>query len=258
MTSTERFGYEWERYAAMDPNYEGQFRGWMHPLTPDDLIGKNVLDAGCGMGRNSYWMSRWGAAAVTAFDADIRSVRSTQHTLRDIPNSHISLHDIYAIPWKEEFDIVVSIGVIHHLIDPHAALAKLTHALKPGGLLHVWVYSKEGNEWILRFVDPIRRYGTSRLPIACTHALAYACSIPLWCFIKIVRGPNRYLSQLSRFSFRHIHSIVFDQLIPRVANYWSRDEVQSLVQDLPLERIKVLRPPNEMGWILQAYKRRDL
>ena len=83
MTSTERFGYEWNKYSHMDPIYESQFRNWIGKLTPNDFKDKNVLDAGCGMGRNSYWALKYGARYLTAFDADQRSVDATKNTLKD-------------------------------------------------------------------------------------------------------------------------------------------------------------------------------
>ena len=55
MSSQNRFGYEWDTYTWMSPNYERQFLNWTSPLQPGDWEGKQVLDVGCGMGRNTYW-----------------------------------------------------------------------------------------------------------------------------------------------------------------------------------------------------------
>lgn len=254
MASTDRFGYEWQRYSEMNPDHEGQFRGWVHPLTARDIAGKKVLDAGCGMGRNSYWMLRWGARELVAFDADVRSVASARRTLQHFANASVQQQDIYAIPWHDEFDIVFSIGVIHHLREPRTAIRKLVYALKKDGTLVIWVYSREGNEWIIRWINPIRTHITSRLPIALTYLLTYAFSVPLWLFVRIARGPTDYLAHVSRFSFHHLHGIVFDQLLPEVANYWSRTEVRALVDGLPLKDIRVVRSPHGAGWTLIAQK----
>ena len=70
MGSQDRFGFEWNKYSDLDPNYELQFRRWVNPLGPDDFKDKKVLDAGCGMGRNSYWSLKWGAEKLVAFDSD--------------------------------------------------------------------------------------------------------------------------------------------------------------------------------------------
>jgi SAM-dependent methyltransferase len=255
MSSQDRFGYEWDKYSWVAEDYEGQFRNWTNPLVPEEWKGKKVLDAGCGMGRNSYWPMKWGAASVTSFDFDERSVSRAKETLKDFPTASVFFKSIYDIEWKDEFDIAFSIGVIHHLKDPKLAVKNLVNALKPGGRLLIWVYGYEGNEWIVRYVDPVRIHVTSRLPLAAVHFLSYFCSVPLYVFVKTFRGPSDYLRQLSTFNFWHIHSIVFDQLIPDVANYWKKEEVAALVDGLSLEEVTVSPPPNNSGWILTAIKR---
>ncbi|MBM3272754.1 class I SAM-dependent methyltransferase [Candidatus Kaiserbacteria bacterium] len=254
MSSQHRFGYEWDTYAQMTPDYERQFRNWTNPLAPEDWKGKDVLDAGCGMGRNSYWPLKWGATSGTAFDYDERSVARAKETLKEFPNASVHFKSIFEIDWHEAFDIAYSIGVIHHLEDPKLALARMTEALRPGGTLLIWVYSYEGNEWIPRFVDPIRKGITSRLPVSLVHVLSYFCSVPLFLFVKVFRGPSAYLRQVSTFDFWHLHSIVFDQLIPDIAYYWKRSEVEALVEGLSLSDVHVDATPEGTGWILRATK----
>ena len=133
MSSQNRFGYEWDKYSWVDENYEGQFRNWTYPFTPEDWKGKRILDVGCGMGRNSFWPMKWGAAGGIAFDYDERSVARAKETLKDFPSSQVLFRSVYEIDWKDEFDIAFSIGVIHHLNDPKLAVKKMVTALKPGG-----------------------------------------------------------------------------------------------------------------------------
>lgn len=254
MSSSQRFGYEWNKYSWVTEDYERQFLNWTSPLTSSDWKGKRVLDAGCGMGRNSFWPMKWGASSLVAFDFDERSVSRAQETLKDFSTAQVQFKSIYDIAWENEFDIAFSIGVIHHLKDPKLALANMVTALKPGGTLLIWVYGYEGNEWIVRYVDPVRIHITSKLPLPLVHFLSYFCSIPLYAFIKIFKGPSKYFAQLATFNFWHVHSIVFDQLIPDVANYWKKEEVLSLVEGLSLSGVTVVPPPNNSGWILTGSK----
>jgi hypothetical protein len=121
------------------------------------------------------------------------------------------------------------------------------------------VYSYEGNEWIVRYVDPIRKHITSRLPLPILHILSYVCSIPLWVFIKCTGGTTPYLRQLKTFKLWHLHSIVFDQLLPPIANYWKREEVLALCSEAGISdgsrELSVSAPPNKMGWTLVAIKK---
>jgi len=255
MASESRFGYEWNTYHWMSPMYERQFKNWTHPLEPKDWVGVRFLDAGCGMGRNSYWPLKWGAASGVAFDNDERSVQRAHQTLASFTNKEVLKQSIYDSTWHNTFDIAFSIGVIHHLKRPQEAVANMVEGLKPGGLLHVWVYSYEGNEWIVRYVDPIRIHITSKLPVALVHFLSYLCSIPLYAYVKLKISRTPYMQQLANFDFWHIHSIVFDQLIPTIAHYWTKTEVERLAENLALEDVRVYPTPEGTGWILSARKR---
>ena len=254
MASEDRFGYEWDRYSDIYPDYEQQFLNWISPLGSEDFIGKDILDAGCGMGRNSYYALQYGAQSVMAFDADMRSVQAARKNLGDFSNSEILLMNIYDFNDENRYDLIFSIGVIHHLEDPKLALKNLIRALKPGGEILFWVYSYEGNEWIKKYISPIRERLLSRLPISSLHFITYFISIPLYYFIKIFPEANSYIAQISRFSFPHVHSIVFDQLLPKVANYWTKDQVLSMVENLDLSHISIQSPPNKMGWTLVGKK----
>jgi len=254
MSSSERFGFEWHKYSFLDPNYEFQFKNWIFPFKPEDFRGKKILDAGCGMGRNSYWVLKWGAGEVIAFDCDQRSLEAARNNLKQFNNAQVLFQNLYDINWQDEFDVVFSIGVIHHLEQPKLAIKKLLNALKPDGILIIWVYSFEGNEWIIRFISPIRKKITSKLSLPLVHLLSYFFSIPLWLFVKIFKGPSQYLKQLSEFKFWHVHSIVFDQLIPEVANYWTKEQALGLFSGFNYQEIKISHPPNNMGWTILIKK----
>jgi len=201
MSSEKRFGYEWHKYQEIDPNYEIQFLKWIYPLKPKDFKGKKILDAGCGMGRNSYWALKYGAKDLTAFDYDKRSVKAAVKNLASFKNARVEFKSIYEIDYKNQFDIVFCLGVIHHLANPHLAIKNLIQSIKPGGLILIWVYGYQGNVWIVKFVNPIRKNITSKLPLPLVHFFSYFLSLPLWFWVKIFKGPGLYLRQLSGFKF---------------------------------------------------------
>jgi SAM-dependent methyltransferase len=254
MASSERFGYEWDKYNEIEDVYEKQFRNWIFPLDETSFKDKEFMDVGCGMGRNSYWALRWGAKSCLALDLDDRSLNRTKSNLKDYANTRIIKLSAYDIEWKNRFDIVFSIGVIHHLSDPKKALMKMRDSLKVGGTMIVWVYSQEGNEWIKRYIDPLRIHIFSKLPLWLVHFLSGIFTVPLFIFARFNISNNKYLNQLSVFSFRHIRSIVFDQLIPSIANYWSYDEIIELFSDLNLKDIDIHMPPNRQGWTIIGTK----
>jgi ubiquinone/menaquinone biosynthesis C-methylase UbiE len=130
-------------------DYDDQFSShvWDHLMTgklamiesavmPD--IGKNaiMLDLGCGLGRQSGEMIRRGYK-VTGVDLSERLLRYAVEA--GVP---VLSGDALRLPFADEtFDVVYTIGVLHHLPDWNAQLAACaeTHrVLKPGGrfLIH--------------------------------------------------------------------------------------------------------------------------
>lgn len=254
MSGKGRFGYEWSIYSDIYPEHEKQFLNWIYPIDSNDFIDKDILDAGCGMGKNSYYSLKYGAKTVTSFDADKGSVKSALKNLLQFDNSKILLMDIYDFDQKNKYDIVFSIGVIHHLEHPKLALKNLIHALKPGGTAIFWVYSLEGNEWIKKYISPVRKKFLSRLPLSFLHTITYFVTIPFYLMIKTIRPINPYIEQISKFSFSHVRQIIFDQFLPVIANYWSKEEVLSLIEGLELKEVSVHSPPNKMGWTIIGKK----
>lgn len=245
--SPERFGYEWKEYSEILPIHREQFDRWSALLSPADWKGCEFLDVGCGMGRNSYWPLSYGARHGTAIDVDDRSLESARRTLAPYANAEVRKLSAYEIDYRDRFDIVFSIGVIHHLEFPDRAIASMAAAAKPGGKVLIWVYGRENNEWIVRFVDPIRKLVLCRLPIGLLHHLSVLPAAVLWLRLKLWKCRSPYMALLARMSFRQVRSIVFDQLLPRIAHYWSRAEVEALLARANLKDIRLLWV-NEMSW----------
>ncbi len=254
-SSAERFGYEWDIYDRMDPHrqqYEEQFLNWVWPLSARDFEGRVVLDAGCGMGRNSYWCAQWEAQEVVAFDNDERTVAAARRNLNRFSTVHVERRSIYDLPWENRFDIAMAIGVIHHLTYPQQAVAALHTAVKPGGQVILWVYSVVGYERLLSVLNPVRERVTSRLPASLLHRLAYVVSVPFYGWLMVGRPQRRYFQQLRQFSFRHVHSILFDQLLPRVPRYYDEAGARALMSGF--KDVTITVPPNGNGWIVRGVK----
>jgi SAM-dependent methyltransferase len=245
--SPDRFGYEWSRYSFLRPEYEVQFRNWTTPLKPSDWKGRFFLDVGCGMGRNSVWPMKYGAAGGVAVDVDKGSLSAATKNLKDYESVAVEECSAYDLPYKGEFDIVYSIGVIHHLEFPQRALSEMVKAAKPGGKVLIWVYGLENNEWIVRFFNPFRSAIFSRMPISLVHHLSLYPAVFLWLVLKLGFGRIKYFQFLSKAEFGNLRSIVFDQMLPKIANYWPADTVKGLMTGAGLKDVQ-LSWVNEMSW----------
>jgi SAM-dependent methyltransferase len=238
LDTSERFGWEWKRYRRFFPHYERQFKGWIAPLEAGFFRGKDVLDAGCGMGRNSFWAARHGARSVLAVDHAEPALASAREVLSGVPGTAVERCNLYELPHEAAFDLVFSIGVIHHLEHPRRALERLVRALRPGGTLLVWVYGRDGlGPWatFVRALLPILR----RLPPRVVHTLAYALSLPIWLGLRLPLRWSGYLADAREFPFAHLHKIVFDQLLPDIARYYGREELEALFAGLSLARTSI-------------------
>ncbi|MCC6557011.1 MAG: class I SAM-dependent methyltransferase [Polyangiaceae bacterium] len=231
--SPDRFGYEWGIYAEVLPESKGQLERWMGATGLASFRGKTVLDVGCGMGRNPYWMLDAGAARVTAVDVDERSLEAARRNLAPFTNARVERGSVYDLDPAElgTFDRVTCIGVLHHLASPEQALQAMWRCVAPGGDLVLWCYGKEGNELLLPIIRGFRQLG-SRLPLPATHALAKATAAVLWPAIHLVPWRTDYYRNLRSLSFGNVQSIIFDQMIPKIANYWTREDMERLVAPL--------------------------
>jgi SAM-dependent methyltransferase len=245
--SPDRFGYEWAKYSEILPEYEEQFRRWTPHIAADEWRDKTVLDVGCGMGRNSYWPLRYGARSCVAIDVDRNSLDAARRTLLEFSNAEVKEMSAYDIEFVDHFDIVYSIGVIHHLDDPQAALGSMVKAAKPGGRVLIWVYGLENNRWIVTILNPLRKTLFSRLPVGLVHHLSLYPTALLWLGLRLGVGRIEYFNLLRWMNFRHLRSIVFDQMLPKIANYWPRDTVEGLMRGAGLTQVE-LAPVNEMSW----------
>jgi SAM-dependent methyltransferase len=253
--SADRFGYSWSRFHELTEQQEEQFRRWTCHLDPEtDWRGKRFLDVGCGAGRNSFWAMKYGAASGKAIDVDEQSLAAAGKTLATFPTVEIQFQSAYEIDEVNEFDIAFSIGVIHHLEHPKRALEKMAKATKPGGKVLIWVYGRENMELYVRVLNPLRKLLFSRLPVWCVRLIAYAPAAALWLLLRLGLLKLEYFRLLATFSFRHLHHIVFDQMLPKIANYWRRDEVEQLLAAQGLTGIR-LEWVNEMSWSAIGTKR---
>jgi SAM-dependent methyltransferase/uncharacterized protein YbaR (Trm112 family) len=228
--TTSGFARNWARYnnvIAAEPALNDElFRDWLLPIDPERLAQRDVLDAGCGMGRWLLAAAPHNPRTLVGFDySDVVHVafRNTRH----LANVHVVRADLFHPPFRRAFDVCYSIGVIHHTPDPEGAFASLLR-LVPQGVLHVWVYGAENNEWIERFVSPLRRAITARMPDAALVALSRVAAAELAAFASIyekVVGEKKaffydsYVRHLRQYPQRYLEHIVYDHLVPQLAQY---------------------------------------
>lgn len=102
-------------------------------LRPDDIVGHDVLDAGCGAGDYSAAFAGMGAHRVAGFDLSAGSLRRARG---NAPAAGLALASMAALPFPAaSFDVVWAWGVLHYAPDARAALREMVRVLRPGGVM---------------------------------------------------------------------------------------------------------------------------
>jgi len=260
--TADKFGWSWTEFSHEDEKYDEEFLGWIAPVQPDFFKDKVVLEGGCGKGRHTRRVAGWGARDIVAVDLSA-AVEVAFGSTRGIENAHIIQADIYHLPLRRVFDYAFSVGVLHHLPDPRAGFRSLVSRVKPGGHASAWVYGLENNQWIVRFVNPVREYITSRMPSRILFHLAKAPTLIMYLASKLFYGPlnrsergrsiaghlfyNDYMEFVSGFNWREQHCIVFDHLVAPTAFYISGKEFEEWWRDVHATEV-IIGWRNKNSW----------
>lgn len=114
----------------------------------------HVLDAGCGRGVFSYQLARkFPQAQVVGVDIDVQQLQINTIIAERVGLKNLSFRvaDITKLPFKEEFDLILSVDNLEHLEDDRIGLANLYQSLKPGGELVLHVPGYERRWFFMRF-----------------------------------------------------------------------------------------------------------
>lgn len=131
-----------------------------------------VLDAGCGTGRwTKYLSSKVGF--IEAVDPS-NAIFAAAKLLGKTENVRLSKASIETLPFADEtFDLVMSIGVLHHIPNTGEALIDCVKKVKRGGYFFVYLYyNLEGRGPVYKVLfkssDLVRRF-VSHLPGKVKH-----------------------------------------------------------------------------------------
>lgn len=130
-----------------------------------------ILDAGCGSGVSTEYLAHLNPTAdIVAIDISAGTLEVAKERCRrscppmvgrSLDFQQLSLYDVKQL--SGEFDLINSVGVLHHLPNPIAGIQALAQKLSPGGIFHIFVYAKIGRWEINLMQQAIALLGMSDL-----------------------------------------------------------------------------------------------
>lgn len=179
------------------------------------LKGKKVLDVGCGTGTFSSIMQE-SAADTYAIDLSRKSIKYVNQTY---PKINASTGDALDLPYADnEFDVVLSMGVLHHTENTKKGFRECIRVCKPKGQIIILLYTKWHYYPLIYKGFQLIRNG--RKPE----------SMPEWFIEKVRRFTEWYHKE--ECSKERAINLIADQFFTPIAKFYSEFEIRKWCREL--------------------------
>ncbi|RMX06578.1 bifunctional 2-polyprenyl-6-hydroxyphenol methylase/3-demethylubiquinol 3-O-methyltransferase UbiG [Corticibacter populi] len=146
----------WDRNSEFRPLHE------INPLRLEwvdqhcGLLGKKVVDVGCGGGILADAMARKGTAQVLGIDLAEKSLKVAQlHALEaQTPNIGYRAISVEALASEQpaSFDVVTCMEMLEHVPDPASVVQACQRLVRPGGWVFFSTINRNPKSWLLAIV----------------------------------------------------------------------------------------------------------
>lgn len=144
-------------------------RAEFHLLWPDKeyRADVDVLIAGCGTWQAAKYAISHPDARVVGIDVSTTSLEHTERLKQNYNLTNLEVRQLAiesAAELDHQFDLIISTGVLHHLVDPDAGLRALRSVLRPDGAMYLMVYAPYGRTGIYMLQEYCRRLEIGTTP----------------------------------------------------------------------------------------------
>ena len=139
------------------------------PRAEREILELEILVAGCGTGQQAMNVAAsYPRSRITAIDLSRASLAYAQRKANEIgfaDRIKFIQADILAMDnWPEQFDMIESTGVLHHMTHPYRGWNILNGRLKPGGYFKIALYSELARQPVVAIRAAIRKHGFAPTP----------------------------------------------------------------------------------------------
>ncbi len=135
--------------------------GFNAPLHLDDNP-LRILVAGCGTGKHAIELAKfYPKTKITAVDLSCRSlayakIKSENYQINNV--SFVNADILNLTQLNRKFNIIESIGVLHHMKEPEKGWSVLTELLVPQGIMKIGLYSELARQPIVKAREIIKTH----------------------------------------------------------------------------------------------------
>ena len=169
------FNYKWKKVPNWATLTESKYNSWYlkrYGFKNESNLKKflkkkyYILDAGCGLGRDSFLFARNASknAQIIAIDQSKNAIKVCKKNYKEYSNIKFQVADITKkIKFKNKFDFISCDQVLHHTPNPKKTLQNFNSLLKKGGYLNIFVCKKK-NPLRDLIDDEIMKYFSGKKP----------------------------------------------------------------------------------------------
>jgi len=138
----------WVRPAPQTPDTILNFLAGKFPFTPFERgparARPDILMAGCGTGERAIAMAQKFGGRILAADLSLASLAYARRKSEELGLAidYVQADILELETTGRQFDLIESLGVLHHLADPFAGWQALLSCLRPGGFMLLGLYSE--------------------------------------------------------------------------------------------------------------------
>lgn len=212
-------------YEMLDPFFFRR-KYWPKNVEPENL---NILIAGCGTSQAARIAYRNKNCRVVGIDISKSSLGhqlylKNKHSLNNLEVHQLEIENIKEL--HEEFDLIISTGVLHHLKSPTVGLSALKEVLQPHGVMGIMLYGKYPRVGVYMLQEVFKTLNYEQTPANIEKIKKTLKTLPQWHYLR------RYLEMAEDL---HYDSGIVDTFLHTRDVSYSVDDILNLAESAGMQ-----------------------